>query len=209
MSTTNYTVRNTKEVETIGDGMVALPVSRTDGKKGKSGLCILVPAVSESVLDCVMRDVIGRAFIVDCIDSIRSKVASSLNKSGKLILSDSIGITGILAAMKAETESTRFTKEGIAAWFAEYLDPLIGAKLSARMPGIAADKLDKLVQGYCEQLQVLANRPDNRCMPNAIKEQLIKALALLPDDHDSMVCEEIAARLDTIQEASVVLGALD
>jgi hypothetical protein len=209
MSTTNYTVRNTKEIETIGDGMVALPISRTDGKKGKSGLCILAPVVSDSVLMLVQNDVQGKAFIINAIDDLRSKIASKLNKEGKLILSDSIGITGLLAAMRNENESQRFTKEAIASWFAEYLDPLIGAKLSARMPGIAADKLDKLVAGYCEQLQVLANRPDNRCMPNAIKEQLIKALALLPDDHESMVCEEIAARLDTIQEASIVLGALD
>jgi len=210
MSATAYTVKNTKDLDKDLDTTVntVLPISRTDGKKGKSGLCIVVPCVSDSVLSLVQINPVGKQFLINCLDDLRSRIASAINKNGGMITSDRIGIDAMLAAMSKENESQRFTKESIAVWFAEYLEPLLAARIKERNAGIAADKLDKAVAGYLVSFQVLANKPDNRNMHKDIRAQLLTALSLLPEDHDTVTAEEIAARLEVIQEASASLLAL-
>src|SRR3990172_1213047 len=106
MTTTTYSVRSTKDIDTdkLETGMTTVSISRTDGKKGKSGLCIVVPQVSDSIIALVQQDQYGKAWLIDSINAVRGRIASIANKQGKLILSDAIGISGILAAMKADTE---------------------------------------------------------------------------------------------------------
>ena len=209
MTTTAYTVRNTKDVaDSISEGYTMLPISRTDGKKGKSGLCIVVPVVSDSVVALVQASPIGKVWLAGCIDSLRSQVASKVNKLGGTITSDRIGIDALLAAMNIANESERFTKDSIASWFAEYLEPVIAARIRTKNNGIAADKVEKAVAGYLASFQILANRPDNRSMDKAIKNQLLVALGMLPEDHDTVTGNEIAARLEVVQEASANLLAL-
>jgi hypothetical protein len=208
--TTTYTVRNTKDLDKNLDEVsnTVLPISRTDGKKGKSGLCIVVPAVSDPVLSLVSVNAIGKQFLINCLDDLRSRMASTINKNGGIITSERLGIDAMLVAMTKENESQRFTKESIATWFAEYLEPLLADRIATKNPNIAADKLDKAVAGYLVSLQVLANKPDNRNMAKEIRAQLMTALSVLPEDHDTVTANEIAARLEVVQEASASLLAL-
>jgi hypothetical protein len=191
---TTYNVIATKDVvNTELSGYCLLPVSRTDGKKGKSGICIQVPVLSESVMHLVMNDAKGREFIVDCIDGIRSKIASALHKSGKTIADDAIGITAILAAMSEATASVRFSKEGIATWFNDELLPLLAAAVESKLIGISTDKLKRITDGYLGDFQLLAAR---EVMISAeLKLKLEKAMLLLPDDYEHHVAEKIAAKL--------------
>jgi hypothetical protein len=210
MSATAYTVKNTKDLDKDMDMGIntILPISRTDGKKGKSGLCIVAPCVSDAVLSLVSVNPIGKQFLINALDDLRSRMASAINKNGGMITSDRIGIDAMIATMSKENESQRFTKESIAVWFAEYLEPVLCDRIKNRNSGIAADKLDKAVAGYLVSFQILANKPDNRNMSKEIRAQLLTALSLLPEDHDTVTAEEIAARLEVVSEASASLLAL-
>lgn len=191
----------------VSDGMVSLSIARTDGKKGKSGLCIVVPVISESVLSLVVNHEIGKAWIVDCIDGLRSKVASGINKAGNTITSDKLGIDALYIAMKAETESQRMTKDAIGAWFDTDLASLISAKIAAKMVGIAADKLAKLVDGYKVTFQTLAGRDVS--MNEQVKAGLLKAMELLPAEYEHVIAGKVLEKLTEVTEATDVLTALD
>lgn len=195
MTTTNYIVQKTADINET-DGFTMLPVSRTDGKKGKSGIGIKVPAVSESVLSICFSHPIGKAFFVDCIDSIRSKIASDLHKAQKQITSDRLGIDGILEAMKASTESQRMTREAIGAWFDADLAPMLCDAVRTKLPSLSDDKMAKIIAGYRTDLQTLASR--SVIMGEEIKTKLSKALALLPDDYESVMGEKVIAALNEL-----------
>lgn len=204
--TTMFSVIKTADA-VVADGMIALPVGRTDGKKGKSGMCIVVPVVSDSVVALVTASDTGKAWIVDCIDGVRSRIASAVNKSGDTITSDKLGIDGLLAAMKAETESQRMTKDAIGIWFDADLAPLVAVRIQEKMIGIAADKLGVLLAGYKSTFQNLAGRDVS--MPETVKAGLVKAMELLPEDYDSVMGSKVMEALVNVNSASVVLAALD
>ena len=203
-----YSIHKTSDV-TAGENEILLPISRTDGKKGKSGLCIKVSALSDAVLNVVYVDTIGKQFLINAIDSIRSKVASQLNKDGKQITDDKIGVTAILAAMKAEVESQRFTKESIKVWFDDYLAPLLQSAIEAKYVGITSDKTLRMSSDYCEAFQLLASRPvgGKYEMKADCRNGLLHVLELLPEDHDTVTGNEIAARLEkTVEPAAMMLA---
>jgi len=203
--TTIHPVTTTKDA-VVAEGFTTVSISRTDGKKGKSGLCIVVPVVSDSVAALVASSEIGRAWIVDHIDGLRSKIASGVHKAGETITSDKLGIEALLAAMKLETESQRMTKDAIGTWFDSDLAPLVAARLQERMQGIAADKLAKLVDGYKTGFQILAGRDPSMSEP--IKTSLQRALELLPEDYDSVIATKVAEKLAVVTEATATLAAL-
>lgn len=192
---TNYTVQQTKDISET-DGFVVLPVSRTDGKKGKSGIGIKVPAVSESVLSLVFSHPVGKAFLSDAIDGVRSRIASDLHKAQKQITSDRIGIDGILERMKQETESQRMTKEAIGAWFDGELMPLLCDAIKEKLPSLSDDKVTKSAAGYRADFQLLASR--SIVMGEEIKTKLGKAIALLPDDCESVIGGKVIAALNDL-----------
>jgi len=203
--TTIHTVTTTKDA-VVSEGFTTVSIARTDGQKGKSGLCIVVPVVSESVAALVASSEIGRAWLVDHIDGLRGKIASGIHKAGGTITSDKLGIEALLAAMKLETESQRMTKDAIGAWFDSDLAGLISARLQERMQGIAADKLAKLVDSYKAGFQILAGRDPS--MAEAIKVSLQRALELLPEDYDSVIATKVAEKLAVVTEATATLAAL-
>jgi len=204
----NYSVVATKDLpEAIGDGMTIYPISRNDGKKGKSGLVAVMPSVSDSVFNVFTTNETGKAFIVDAVERLRSKIASKLYAGGLVISDDRIGIDGLLALAKQETESQRMTKESIGVWFDVALGELVGNAIAAKMPhGIAADKVAVLVDGYKAKFQTLAGRDVS--MPNAVRDQLLKVLGLLSDGYEHPICEKVAVALAEVQEASETLAAL-
>ena len=206
---TNYIVRKTSDpLNAETNGMVQVPISRTDGKKGKSGDCILAPVVSDSVLTVIYNDAIGREWIRSIVDGLRSKVASECNKAGKVITSETIGITSLLAAMKAEESNSRLTKESIATWFDSDMKPLLIVAIKEKMGQLSSDKVDKILNSYKEAFQVCANRPDNRTMTNKMRDQLISQFEKFQDDYDSVIAGKLLEILPTIKEQSLDLDAL-
>lgn len=204
-----YTVHKTTDI-TCDDSTILLPISRTDGKKGKSGLCIRVNKLSDAVLNVVQMDAIGKQFLIDCIDNVRSQVASALNKQGRPITDDKIGVTGILAAMKLSVESQRFTKESVKVWFDTYLATPLQDAIEARYAGISSDKMLKMVNDYCDAFQSLASRSINGKyeMKSDIRNGLIRVLEMLPEDHDTVTGNEIASRLENTVEPQAMALAL-
>jgi len=204
-----YSVHKTTDIS-AGENEILLPISRTDGKKGKSGLCIKVSALSDAVLNVVYVDAIGKQFLINAIDSVRSKVASALNKDGKPITDDKIGVTAILAAMKAEVESQRFTKESIKVWFDDFLAPLLQVAIEEKYVGITSDKTLRMISDYCEAFQLLVSRPVSGKyeMKAEVRNGLLHVLELLPEDHDTVTGNEIASRLEKTVEPAAMLLAL-
>jgi hypothetical protein len=202
-----YQVVATKDLpKAIGDGMTVYAVSRNDGKKGKSGIVCVAPSISDSVVAVFSNSSEGRAFIVDAIEGLRSKLISKLYAKQLTVTDDAIGITALQLLAKTETESQRMTKEAIGAWFDADLGGLIGYAIGLKMIGIADDKLAKLVDGYKSKFQTLAQREVS--MPVAVKAQLIKAMELLPSDYESIIGEKVVEALTKAEEASETLAAL-
>lgn len=205
MGTELYKVQVTKDA-VVGDGMVAVAISRTDGKKGKSGHCIVIPDVSDAALSVISNDVQCQDWLRYAINQFKSQIASAINKNKLTITSDKLGTAAVLSAMRAETESQRMTKEAIGEWFTAELAPLVAARIQDKLPGIAADKLAKLVESYCTKFQMLAGRDVS--MSDTLRAQLLVALELLPEDTDNVMTGKVAAKLAEVSEASEVLEAL-
>lgn len=205
---TMYQVVKTAELpKAIPDGMMVYSISRNDGKKGKSGIVCVMPVITEAVRNVFVNDAVGVAFIQDCMESLRSKVASVIHAKGNTIHDEVIGITALLAQAKLETESQRMTKEAIGNWFDADLAPLIAARIESVMIGIAADKVAKLVDGYKDKFQSLSGR-DVSLSPQ-VKAQMLKALELISDpEYSNIIAEKVAEKLASISEATETLAAL-
>lgn len=190
----------------LATNQTVINIGRTDGKKGKSGKCAIVPAYSINTLQAILSNEVGEAWVMSAVNDLRGKIATALVKAGKSITETDVALTAILAAMRVETESQRMTKESIGAWFDNDLAALVDLRIREKMAGISQDKLDKLVKGYRDSFQQLAGRDVS--MPDSIKNQLIRALELLPADYDSVIGEKVTAALLAVTEASVTLAAL-
>lgn len=208
-ATTIYTVMETKNAAAVQpDGFHLLPISRTDGKKGKSGLCIQAPVVSESMLTVAFNDAVGKEWFAAQIAALQSRIASAANKAGQAITSETIGISALLVAMKGEEQAARISKESIGAWFDAGMLPLLTAALVAKnVPEGAIAKIAEAFKGvFCK----LAQREVS--LTDAEAEQLTKALALIPEDselaEDSMT-EKLAVRLgDAMERGNSIANAL-
>jgi len=203
------TVKSTKTepIKDVPEGMVTLSVSRTDGKKGKSGLYVMVPAVSSNVPSAVVANDVGAAWMIQKVDEIRSQIISGLHKAGKTITDDKFNFSAILAVMKEETESQRMTKETIGTWFDSDLAPLIASKAKEKMTGITEDKVKKILAGYRETFCELAGRSQH--MDPKIKVKLIAAMELLPEEKQEVtIAVKVAEKLESMTEANEMLIAL-
>jgi hypothetical protein len=206
-----YVVKSTKEIKEVSAAEVVLPVSRTDGKKGKSGLGIVVPVVSENVIQVLLNDAVGKAWLVEQVDAVRSKIVSRLYKVGSTITSDRIGVTSILDSMRTEVESQRFTKESIETWFKDVMVSVLLPRIEDKYPGIDNAKATKILSGYMESFQLLASRKNAAGryeMADSIRNSLLKVLDYLPEDHENNTTLEIAERLSNTEEPSNVLDSL-
>lgn len=208
-TTSNYIVRKTTDpLNAETNGMVQVPISRTDGAKGKSGMCILAPIVSDSVLTVIYNDPAGHEWLRSIVDSLRAKVASECNKAGKTITSETIGVTKLLEAMKAEESSSRLTKESIAAWFDSDMSPLLQVAIAEKFGTISNEKVTKILESYKAGYQVCANRKDNRSMATAMRNTLLNQFDKFPNDYDNTIANKIIAILPTISEMTERLDAL-
>jgi hypothetical protein len=189
------------------ENQVVLSIARVDGKKGKSDRAMVVPVLTEAEIQGLLLNSVGKAWIADAVDGLRSKMASKESASvmGRAISSDTFTNSAILAAMSADLESTRLTKESIAAWFDADMAPLVVARLQEKIAGIADDKLAKLVAGYKESFCAVSGRSG---MSPKLVEQLQAALTLFPDDYDSLIAAKIATKLEEITEPDNLIDLL-
>jgi hypothetical protein len=189
--------------------------ARVIAKKGKIGSKTMesqaaeVPVVSIGILNALVANDVGREWLADKVQSVQDGIIRSLVEAGKMaFFPEQIGLDAILKAMQADAAG-RFSKESVAEWFAEYLEsPVRAALLEKFGAGTASSQIDKMVTAYVGAFQILANRVENRTMPAAQKASLIRVLAMLPDDHESAIGEEIAVRIETVTEASAMATAL-
>jgi len=202
-----YPILKTADAKEL-EGYSLLPISRTDGKKGKSGLCCQVPALTDSVVTVIYNDPIGSAWIRSQIASLQSHLASTANKAGQAVQADTIGVTALLAGMTAAEAAARMSKESIAAWFKEYMAPLVTAALEAKgMPeGVVVKVLEGFEATFCKLAQREASFSD------AEYGQLVKALELIPDVSEaaeSVMTEKIATKLEATQTKTIsIIDAL-
>jgi 6-pyruvoyl-tetrahydropterin synthase len=201
-----YAVMKTSDVKELDAQQVVIGIARTDGKKGKSGFCAVVDAFGINDLQSAVINETGRAWMIEAINDLRSRIASDLNKNGKPLNVLNLGFDAVIKAMDCELQSQRMTKEAIAAWFTAELSPLVTAAISAKMINISANKLAKYAEQYSDKFQSLAGR--NVSMSEKEKEQLQKAMALLPDDYSHVIAEKIAEKLNSVSEAGNMLDAL-
>lgn len=205
-----YQIKPTKEIKET-TGMVSIPVARNDGKKGKSGIAVQLPCISDAVLNVFMTNPAGRTFLADAIDSLRAKIASNIYAKGYTTIgSDEVGITALLALAKAEAESQRLTKESIGAWFDADMAPLLIAAIKEKYAssGISEDRIIKIISNFRSGYQVCAARPDNRSLPTAMRNNLLAQFDKFPEGYDNLVANKLLDILPEIEEASVTLEAL-
>lgn len=203
----SYAIIKTADAKEL-EGYSLLNIARTDGKKGKSGMVVQVPALSESVVTVIYNDATGQAWIKSQIDSLRSELASAANKAGLPVEADTIGVTALLAAMTAKEAAIRVSKESIAAWFSDVLQPLLAATLQAK--GIPQGVADKTIGVFSANFQKLAS--PEVTFPDAVSSQLVKAMELIVEGseaEDNPMTEKVAVRLSAAMErATVDIGAL-
>jgi hypothetical protein len=202
---THYQVVKTTDA-VLTEGMTAYSVSRTDGKKGKSGIVCVAPAISEAVTTVFYNDAMGKAFIVDVLEGLRSRIISSLHAGNKLISDEAIGVTAMLATAKLVVEGSRMTKEAIGVWFDADLALLVSARIREKMAGISEDKVAKLVSGYRTAFESLSAR--EVAISDEVKASLLKAMDLLPEDYDSVMGGKVLAKLVAAEEPKEILAAL-
>ena len=178
---------------------------KTGTEKDSKGLW--VSEISSSLLTLISNDSRGAEFLKGKIAEVQDSIIRKLVEAGKVVINaDEIDYEKILSAMAQSNESVRFSKESIAAWFADYLREPLSEAIKSKMAGISDSQLDKLLGNYLESFQILAQRQPS--VSNEIKIGLLRAMEFLPEDHDSVVACTIASKLNEVQEASVTLAAL-
>lgn len=201
-----YAVIKTSDVKELDAGQAVISISRTDGKKGKSGLVAVIDAFGTNNMQSAMLDDTGKAWLIEQVESLRSRMASELNKSGKPLNQINLGYESVLKAMGLENESQRMTKEAIGNWFDTDLSRLIGAAISVKFPHVVGAALDKMTQQFKDKFQSLAGRDVS--MNDKEKEQLQKALVLLGDEYNHPMADKIAEKLASVTKAGSMIDAL-
>lgn len=188
-------------------------VSRLLAKKGMiegrtvESQGVLIPVVSISMLNGIVADVNGAQWLRGKVQDAQDGIIRRLIGAGKAsFFDDQIGLDACLKVMSSELESTRFSKESIKGWFDAHLRGLLAARLSEKNPAMQSSVVQKLCDQFLERFMSLAGR--NVSMDLKTKDQLLKAIELLPEDHESATCNEVIERLQEVGEDSGIAGAL-
>lgn len=205
MTFATYSVLQAKTIPDDLDNSVytAIPIARNDGKKGKSGLAMVVDALSENSLQRILLSDAGKKWIADSLNTIRGRLASAQLASGGTVSREIVGTGAIIAAMVAEVESQRISKESIGNWFDSDLAELIAWKVRANMPTLADDKVEEVVNAYRTMFKVLASQEPS--MDADAKAALLSALDLLPEDYSSVIGDKIMARMAKVDTSSLLM----
>lgn len=203
MSENVYRVSEAKNLEEK-EGFVKLPIARTDGKKGKSGNAIMAHAITANTMQAILNDEVGAAWMISQVNALRSVMASALHKAGSTITREDIALTALLEAMKKEEGKQRFSKDAIASWFDAVLCKYLSAALEAK--GIPAGVAEKTLEAFKTVFCKLSAREVS--LTDAEKDQLVKAMGLIPEDSEDAVegmTERIAEKLAEAADKKVDL----
>lgn len=201
-----YPVRAVADVPatSVPEGMIRLGLGRSDGKKGKADRCIVVPECSDSVLALLLADADGAAWLRSCVDSKRKQLAMAALATGSTITSVVLGIDALRASCRADLErtSSRITKAVIAEWFArtDGLHAILTGTLRAR--GLNDVAIEKTCAAFLECFQKLVGRGSNCHITAQEKNQLIKALSLIPEDTELALDDVTQALSEKVMEAN-------
>jgi len=203
-----FSTYTTVQAKTIPDDLdtsiyTVIPIARNDGKKGKSGLVMVVEALSENSLQRILLSDAGKKWIADSLNTIRGKLASAHLAIGGTVSMETVNTYAIIAAMVAEVESQRISKESIGNWFDSDLAGLIADKVRANMPTLADDKVEEVVNAYRTMFKVLASQEPS--MDADAKAALLSALDLLPEDYSSVIGDKIMARMAKVDTSSLLM----
>lgn len=205
MTFTAYIPVQTKTIPDDLDTSIytVIPIARNDGKKGKSGLAMVVDALSENSLQRILLSDAGKKWIADSLNTIRGRLASTVIATGGTVQRATIGTDAIIAAMMAEVESQRISKESIGNWFDADLSPLVAEKVRTKMPTLADNKVEEVVKAYRTKFQVLASQEPS--MDADTKAALLSVLDLLPEDYSSVIGDKIMARMERVDTSSLLM----
>ena len=168
---------------------------------------VLLPVVSIGMLNALVSDTAGQQWLRARVQDVQDSIIRRLIGAGKAsFFDDQIGIYAVLRVMSSELESTRFSKESIKVWFDGSLRSLLAARLSEKNPAMQSSVVQKLCDQFLERFMSLAGR--NVSMDLKTKDQLLKAIELLPEEHESATAAELLERLQEVGEDSGIAGAL-
>ena len=208
-----YQIDNLKKLSKLdlgaGDRLVrVIAKGGKIGKKVTESQGVIIPALRLNHINAILSSEIGQEYLINAVQNMQDSIIRKLVESGKMSIFDGqIETDAILTAMQAENESVRFSKESISKWFADLMKPLLQEKIVEKYgDGISSSKLDQMLDSYLKSFQILAQRQPS--MNNQIKAGLIRAMEFLPQDQDDAVTVEIATRLSTVSEASVLVEML-
>lgn len=205
MTFTAYIPVQTKTIPDDLDTSIytVIPIARNDGKKGKSGLAMIVDSLSENSLQRILLSDAGKKWIADSLNTIRGRLASGYLAAGGTVGRSEIGTEAILAYLAAEAESQRISKESIGNWFDADLAELVADRILEKMPTLADDKVEEIVKAYRAKFQVLASQEPS--MDADTKAALLSVLDLLPDDYSSIIGDKIMARMAKVDTSSLLM----
>lgn len=188
-------------------------VCRVIAKKGKIGgndmesQGVVIPVFGIAVLNALVSDAVGAEFLRGAVESVQDSLVRRAVEAGKMaIFAEQIDLGAMLAAMQVANESSRFSKESIASWFADHMREPLAAAIGAKFIGIAADKRERMLTDYLGSFQILAGRTPS--MTAGVKAGLLRAMEFLPEDHDHATAVELANRLAVVVEPSAMLELL-
>ncbi len=198
-----------KKVEPKAGERIARLLAKKGSIEGRSmeSQGVIVPVVSLAMLNALVSDTAGQQWLRGRVQDVQDSLIRKMIGAGKAsFFDDQIGLDACLRVMTADMESTRFSKESIKVWFDSSLRSLLAARLSEKNPAMQASVVQKLCDQFMERFMSLAGR--NVSMDLKTKDQLLKALELLPEDHESATAAEVLERLNEVGEDSGIAGAL-
>lgn len=164
-------------------------ICRVIAKKGQIGnrtmdsQGVILNRVSVNLVQLLLGDENGAEWLRGKVESVQDAIVRKMVEGGKLAFyDDQIDMGSILAAMKSDNESGRFSKETIAAWFKDTMAPVLREKIVEKYTGISEDKIVKMLDAYLVNFSVLAQRQPS--MPAETKAGLIRAMGFLAEDSE-------------------------
>lgn len=191
----NKTLLGTK----LADGFKIYPVSRIDGKKGKSGFSAIAPALSAQDIERISQSVEGELEIRKLFEAVISRMITASHKSGQVLDFHDVDFAAVISQLRKEAElaspKIRLSVELIEKWFDSEVADLLKARLLEVTPEISGLKVAKVLRSFKTEFTSISAPSGVKNLDVKIKEQLLKVLELLPEDSENPVTIKISEKL--------------
>jgi len=184
---------------------VCISIARIDGKKGKSGMCVVAPRMTENTLQVLLMKPEGKAWFFKQVYSLAGNLLTAQHKAGKLLDDSMINVTALASAM-ARLAAEKLTVEQLEAWFDETLATALHAKILAAYPTATPEKLAAMVAGYKAAFAKLATKEPSM----QVKTQLMNAVSTVGLEDTDYIGEQVLEILtkeeDSTEDLLAALG---